>query len=510
MDDSIFQPGDLLASFQIEARAENLGPLQCFQARHFNNSSTALIYVHDLRSKRPSAEAVLVFKGRAAGLRRLRVPHINALLEADVDDGLAWAACGAPQGLSLLEFVLEHGRLDAMTGAVLLRSIGQALHEARSEGIHRMLRPTAIYLGDHGTLDSVLCFGLASLFEVGPETRHFVAPEQWEGHAPPTERMDIYSAAAILWEAITGHEPGGAISQPNPLRAEQLAEPLPALKAVVPETPRALSRLLSAWTSHDEHQRPASWLDALNELDTAIEEMKRSTDAPKTSDHLSDDDSEAITLPSSSIVQIRMAPLSAGQNSKAPTAEAAETMPDLVPIEHADTIPAPPPAFALLANPSQSAQNPSAPLTETRPQSEEIEIKPAIRVNAETPTAHQADKVKKTRRSSFAALFLMGASIIAVLMFRAFERAPSVSSLRAGIGALAHLSRAQTARNPAFSPKEAAQHNNTEAPNEARKSKGSARRLQSGHDPQRAQIQADRYNPDVEIDLSMYAATPSD
>lgn len=503
MERSIFQPGDLLASFRIEAHEENFGSLQCFHASHFHSDAKALIYVRDLRQWPLSSEALHAFKERAERLRRLRVDHVNPLLEADLQDGMAWAAFAAPEGDNLLDFKCDHGPLNVMAGAALLRSIGKALHEARFAGVHGMLKSTVIYLDTCGTLRSVDHFGLATLFEMRPETPLNAAPERWKERRPPTARMDIFSAAAIVWEAIAGDEPGAILGH-DPLRNERIKQPYPPLRSVRPEVPQGFSEMLADWLSHDENERPASWVAALIELECHLEGLSRFAHTQPTAENLAQEDAEPATLPSSLIVQTRMAPRAAESVQAAPEAQTAT--PGAASMEHADTIPAPPPASALFENTSPTNSTQSAEPSSTESAVKPAALKPSMEAgsNTEAPAARRSSKAKAIALSSFAALFLMGGTVLAVLTMRTAERAPHMLRLQNHVYTVA-----QTSTKIGISEGEKTQDNNTRDPISDTNTRESPHRPRSGQDAQKAETQGGSRDPDAHINVRIYAATQS-
>lgn len=413
MENAIFKPGDQLGSFVIQEREEDFKPLQRYRAKHAQNHTNALICVRDLRHAPPSPEAALAFKMRAEPLFALRIDTIPDLLEVDIQNGFQWAAFAFPEGTPLHDFIAEHGPLSPMAGALLLRAIGASLHEARSAGAHGLLQTNAIYVDAEGSLRYLLHFGIASLFEIGPEALLHCPPELSKMSSYPGETADIYSAAAIVWEAIAGNEPG-ATSEPDPGRNERLKQRFPNLRSVRPEVPEGLSRLLFEWTSRDEFERPPYWALALIELEAELGALLRVAHIPKTAEDLASEDSEAPTLPSSMSIQVRAKPLSAAQ-----------VLPSADSLEHAQTIPAPAPLSAIFANTAELPTPRTAEPTrrETPPATQApAPMEPASK--GEMKPSRATRKAREIAAFAMGALCLGAAAMLALFSFRASEPAP--------------------------------------------------------------------------------------
>lgn len=326
MEKPVFQCGARVGSFVIEAiEIGALEGLQCYRAIHRVHQTPALIHVCDLRKSPLKSDGVQAFKHKVEQLQQLRVHALPALIDAGIDSGVQWTAFPLPEGSPLHEYVANHGALHPAEGAVLLGELARTLHAARGAGPHGILEARSIYIGLDGKLRDVLHFGMARLFEIAREPSLYQPPEQRMHRGFEDERADIFAAAAIVWEAIAGDEPG-ATSQPDPLRHERLARRIPNLKSVRPEVPNALADLLFRWTSHDAHERPRDWVEALAEIEpieaALLQSMRaeNNTSAPVMNDN---DEQHPQTLRESGTVRIRVLP--------PPRAEHVPTIPEPAP-----------------------------------------------------------------------------------------------------------------------------------------------------------------------------------
>jgi serine/threonine protein kinase len=93
-------------------------------------------------------------------------------------------------------------------------------------------------------------FGIARLFKPGQAkdttsygSMGYSPPEQY-GRTQTTERSDIYSLGATLYELLSGYDPSS-----SPFR-------LPPLQSLVPTLPERLVRLITQMLDLDENRRP--------------------------------------------------------------------------------------------------------------------------------------------------------------------------------------------------------------------------------------------------------------
>ena len=143
-------------------------------------------------------------------------------------------------------------------------AVASALAHAHAAGVvHRDLKPANIFLCDGG-VPKVLDFGIAHVFGAGdPDllgTPSYMAPEQWR-QGPQDARTDVFGAAAILCEMLTGRLP----YRVTPDRSAVL-DPGARAEVEAPGAPPELIDLLRRALSPAPEERPRdgqAWLDAL-------------------------------------------------------------------------------------------------------------------------------------------------------------------------------------------------------------------------------------------------------
>ena len=223
------------------------------------------------------------FRREAETVGQISHPNIVRILDFHAQEGdLAFLVMELLDGVSLRQAFSRQfsGERTAFVAAQMLAALS-AVHRARV--IHRDIKPENVFLtsiSGLGDIVKLLDFGVAkvqtalpgeTLTQVGTVlgTPTYMAPEQARG-AEIDSRSDLYSVAAIMYEALTGHAPYSgdnynallfAIQQgtPTPL-GEQRPDVDPALLDVVSrgmatdpalrfQTAEAMADALKPWLS---------------------------------------------------------------------------------------------------------------------------------------------------------------------------------------------------------------------------------------------------------------------
>ena len=207
-------------------------------------------------------------EGLAIGM--VQGPRVaNLVATSPPDEAPPWFAVEYVRGLTLTEYVTEHGPLPAELGAALGIGLAEALTAIHAAGIrHRDLKPSNILLGADGP--RVIDFGLAALAGApGDLTRTAetigtpvcMAPEQVNSAKDLTTAADVYSLGAVLVFALTAHYPYTRPTVPAMLYAIADAATPPDLAGV----PELLVSPVTGMLAHAPATRPA-----LNEATAAL------------------------------------------------------------------------------------------------------------------------------------------------------------------------------------------------------------------------------------------------
>jgi serine/threonine protein kinase len=223
--------------------------------------STDEVSVRMLESPRgfepPAVERVRQETSRMAALGH---PNVAAVSEVIVGEGGGLQFIGEPLGGTTLANVLrEHRRLEGGRALDIAAQVSRALQAAHEAGImHHHLEPERVLVapGTSGDRVKVLDFGLSARggSTLDAASALYRAPEQLTGTSADV-RADVYGAAALLYEMITGAPPHAASADPI---ARKLAEPVQSPRMFRPEIPAQLEAAIMAALDRDPAARPAS------------------------------------------------------------------------------------------------------------------------------------------------------------------------------------------------------------------------------------------------------------
>jgi serine/threonine protein kinase len=177
---------------------------------------------------------------------------------------------------STLDAVLGEGVMYEPLGIVgLLRPIASALDYAHGRAtVHRDVKPANILLADDGrTMLTGFGLGIVASFNTGPGTGgpiapDYVAPERLVGREVDG-RADVYSLAAVLFEAVTGRRPFSSKSWIETL-SRRLYEPPPSVRDSVPELSARFATVLQQAMDREPDRRPSTAGDLLDRLEHAL------------------------------------------------------------------------------------------------------------------------------------------------------------------------------------------------------------------------------------------------
>ncbi len=163
------------------------------------------------------AEPVLLqrFLREAHTASRLDCPHIVRVLEVGTTAGeIPFLAMERLRGHDLAHQLRRQRRLQLPQTKILVDQVAIGLEAARVAGIvHRDLKPHNVFFAEEGGLRrwKILDFGVSKSGGSGTLTQGhvvgtptYMAPEQARGE-DVDHRADVYSLAAIIFRAVTGH-----------------------------------------------------------------------------------------------------------------------------------------------------------------------------------------------------------------------------------------------------------------------------------------------------------------
>ncbi len=200
---------------------------------------------------------------------RLREPHVVPIHDYGEIDGRLYIDMRLVDGRDLGK-LLEDGPLAPARAVALLGQVAEALQAAHDDGlVHRDVKPSNVlvtasdfvYVVDFGIARSVGSTS-TSLTMTGATvgTLDYMAPERFTNQ-PLDGRVDVYSLACVLAEAVTARRPFRGTDLPSLLYAHLYTDP-PRPSEMVPDVPPALDEVVARGMA----KRPEDRFDTPGEL----------------------------------------------------------------------------------------------------------------------------------------------------------------------------------------------------------------------------------------------------
>jgi len=224
----------------------------------------------DLAKSRTQIERL---KREAQLAARLNHPNIVRSIDVGESNGFHYFAMEFVDGQTVRQ-ILRKGRLKEREALSLLRDVARALEHAHGQGvIHRDVKPGNIMLSADGTV-KLADLGLArgqepsdlTLEHASIGTPQYVAPEQVRSGANATERSDLFSLGATLYQLVTGRPPFSGDSLGEIIR-KVLALEFDPPESVVPDLSIDTVYLIHRLMRANPRERYASAAELLGDLD---------------------------------------------------------------------------------------------------------------------------------------------------------------------------------------------------------------------------------------------------
>jgi eukaryotic-like serine/threonine-protein kinase len=258
--------------------------------------TVAIKRLHPHLAKDPDFVAMFVEEARVAA--RVRHPNVVATLDVVCEEHELFLVMEYVPGESLARLVRrarERGKRipPAHVAAIMCSALEglHAAHEATSERgaplglVHRDVSPQNIHVGLDGVA-RVLDFGIAKAESRVVETKSdqikgkvaYMSPEQL-GKSRLDRRADVYSAAVVLWEALTGKRLFRADDVPA-LVYSIIHDPIPPPSLIVSDLPAGVDAIVMKGLERDAAKR---WSSA-REMAIALERAMTPTPARELGD----------------------------------------------------------------------------------------------------------------------------------------------------------------------------------------------------------------------------------
>lgn len=201
------------------------------------------------------------FRREAISAAKLSHPAIVGLYDTGSDEGQVFLVMEFVDGATLRDVIARSDGLPPGHAAAIAERVARALDYAHERGlVHRDVKPANILIGHDGAV-KVADFGIAKADQADDLTKTgmvlgtaaYVAPEQILAH-PIDGAADQYALGCMLYEALTGRQPFKAETAVA-TAAQRLERPAPPLRAVRPDVPDGLERIVARAMSREPADR---------------------------------------------------------------------------------------------------------------------------------------------------------------------------------------------------------------------------------------------------------------
>lgn len=192
-------------------------------------------------------------------------PHVVPIHDFGEIDGRLYLDMQLIQGDNLEQILRRHGPLAPDRAVTVVTQVAAALDAAHAAGLmHRDVKPSNVllsaggpelhcYLADFGVAAAIRGGGSLTATGTTVGTMDYIAPERLRGRQID-HRVDVYSLACLLHEALTGHPPFRADELAAMINAHLNLEP-PRPSEFVPTVPAGLDPVVARGMAKDPDAR---------------------------------------------------------------------------------------------------------------------------------------------------------------------------------------------------------------------------------------------------------------
>jgi serine/threonine protein kinase len=218
------------------------------------------------------AMAAKRFMREARSASRIAHPNVVDILDLgrDPETGALYMVQELLAGETLRRRIAERGALSVDEVVRIMAPALSALAVAHAAGVvHRDLKPDNIFLATNphgGEVTKLIDFGLSKRLRGGGDlaitaggrrlgTPFYMAPEQLRGDPELDERIDVWSAGVVLFEAVAGARPFPGPGCVDLIR-QVVQHPARPLAEVAPGVSPAFAALVARALDRDRNRRP--------------------------------------------------------------------------------------------------------------------------------------------------------------------------------------------------------------------------------------------------------------
>jgi serine/threonine protein kinase len=268
-----------------------------------------------------------------AACGELRHPNLARTQDVGEVDAALYIATELLAGADLCTYLEEHRVITLARKLELMAQVCDGIAAAHSKGItHGNIKPANIFITADGAAQILdfgtgrwLCLTLSAGARPEKLFPNYFAPEQILGQ-PFDARSDIFSAALVLYEWLTGKYPFQVAAGLIP--REIVHTELEPLRSATPEIPEALERLVARALKKDREQRvqtAAEFADGLRGIirQLGVEHAIAALPVPPTATPLPPPIPPPAPLPLPAVISPAVAPAAVAPATSAPVARRA-------------------------------------------------------------------------------------------------------------------------------------------------------------------------------------------
>jgi len=276
--------GDVLAGKYRIDKVLGIGGMGVVVAAHHIQLDDRVAIKFLLPEALANRETVARFAREAQAAVKIKSEHVARVSDVGtLENGAPFMVMEYLDGGDLAAWIAKRGALPAEQAVEFVLQACEAIAEAHSLGIvHRDLKPANLFVirrPDGGLSVKVLDFGISKRTGFGTGgssmTRTsavmgsplYMSPEQMQSSKDTDPRSDIWALGIILYELLTGDAPFVADTMPE-LVLKIISSPAPLLRAMKPEAPIGLERVILRCLERDRAKRYQS----IGELAAALVE----------------------------------------------------------------------------------------------------------------------------------------------------------------------------------------------------------------------------------------------
>ncbi len=277
------QEGGQLGHYRLEAKLGAGGMGTVWRARDERLQRPVAIKLLSLQLT-TDAEYVARFRREAKLAAQFNHPNLVQVFDTGEGEDTCYMVMELVEGENLAQRLKRKGALEPREALAVAVYVAEALAFAwgKARLVHRDIKPANIFLSTAGTV-KVGDLGLAKCLQEASTgltqsgtvmgTPQYMSPEQGRAAKQLDFRSDIYSLGCVLFHMLTGRPPYEADTTAA-LIYKHVHEPPPDVRAVLPDCPPPLVRLLDWMMAKTPAARPENYEALIRKLYSARNSLK--------------------------------------------------------------------------------------------------------------------------------------------------------------------------------------------------------------------------------------------